>query len=84
MRYPGLTGPKRTSTPTELRLGSAQSRNPFRVEQIFFQLTQGSALRATLGWRTKSLWDFETEMGPSCASHNMHMLCRHPEALRLS
>jgi hypothetical protein len=32
-------------------------RNPFRVESVCGELTQGSAWRATLGWRMESLWD---------------------------
>ena len=31
--------------------------NPFRVEDVWFTISQGSSFLATLGWRTESLWD---------------------------
>jgi len=31
--------------------------NPFRVEAVGLTISQGSSCRATLGWRTESLWD---------------------------
>ena len=57
--YPGNQRPNVT-TPTGLRRGRGrgqEGRNPVGVETISRPLTQGSACRATLGWRTESRWD---------------------------
>ena len=59
--YPGLTIIADT-TPTGLRqIGCARGRNPFRVEDIWFTISQGSSCLATLGWRTESRWDSRTD-----------------------
>jgi len=55
--YPGKKRPNVT-TPTGLRRGHGRERrNPVGVETISRALTQGSAYRATRGWRTESRWD---------------------------
>ena len=59
--YPGWTVIAGT-TPTGLRqAGRARGRNPFRVGEVWFTVSQGSSCLATLGWRTESRWDSRTD-----------------------
>ena len=59
--YPGWTVIAGT-TPTGLRqTGHARGRNPFRVGEVWFTVSQGSSCLATLGWMTESRWDSRTD-----------------------
>ena len=58
--YPGLTD-QDAPTPTGLRhTGRAEGCNPFRVDDVWFTISQGSSFLATLGWMMESRWDSRT------------------------
>ena len=62
--YPGWTKIEIT-TPTGLwQTGHARGRNPFRVEDVCFTVSQGSSCLATLGWMMESRWDSRTDAPP--------------------
>ena len=49
--------PQRGSGLRGMRRSRNGGQNPFRVQEFFFTVSQGSSFLATLGWRTESRWD---------------------------
>src|SRR5438552_10240870 len=61
------------TTRNGLRRFVRKGRNLFEVDDVLGRLTQGSHGAATLGWRTKSRWDFQTAQIHLTASNSSAM-----------